>query len=177
MPLARVLRFRLPWLLFGLAAALLAAAVIGQFQAVLVKYVILAAFMHPVAAASALAGQQTLTVLLGSLATGEMDLRRTWRVIGRQAAIGLINGLVVGAVLGLTALAIERSPVLAGILFTAGTVSLLISSTCGAVVPLLLRRLNLDPALGSSVLVVAIADISGFLCFLGLASSLIVRLT
>ena len=176
MPLPRVLRFRLPWLLFGLVAALVAAAAIGQFQEVLVGYVILAAFMHPVAAAGALAGQQTLTVLLGSLATGEMDLRRTWRVIGRQAAVGLINGVVVGVVLAAVALAVERNPALAGVLFVAGTVSLLISSTFGAALPLLLRRLGLDPALGSSVLVVAVADISGFLCFLGLASALAPRL-
>ncbi|NIA01736.1 MAG: hypothetical protein GWO83_01155 [Bacteroidia bacterium] len=176
MPLTRVLRFRLPWLLFGLAAALVAAAVIGQFQEVLAKYVILAAFMHPVAATSALAGQQTLTVLLGSLATGEMDLRRTWRVIGRQAAVGLVNGIVAGSVLAAAALFWERSWRLSAVLFVASTLSLLISSTVGALVPLILRRLNLDPALGSSVLVVAIADISGFVCFLGLASVLISRL-
>jgi magnesium transporter len=177
MPLARILRFRLPWLLFGLAAALVAATMIGQFQEVLAKYVILAAFMHPVAATSALAGQQTLTVLLGSLATGEMDLRRTWRVIGRQAIVGLVNGIAVGVILAMAALFWERSWALSGVLFVASTTSLLISSTVGALVPLLLRRLNLDPALGSSVLVVAIADISGFVCFLGLASTLIGRLT
>ncbi len=176
MPLTRVLRFRLPWLLFGLAAALVAAAVIGQFQEVLAKYVILAAFMHPVAATSALAGQQTLTVLLGSLATGEMDLRRTWRVIGRQAAVGLVNGIVAGSILAVAALFWERSWRLSAVLFVASTLSLLISSTVGALVPLILRKLNLDPALGSSVLVVAIADISGFVCFLGLASVLISRL-
>jgi len=176
MPLARILRFRLPWLLFGLAAALVAAAVISQYQEILAKYVILAAFMHPVAAISALAGQQTLTVLLGSLATGEMDLRRTWRVIGKQATVGLINGVVVGSVLALAALIWERSPALAGILFVASTASLLVSSTVGALVPLMLWRLNLDPALGSSVLVVAVADISGFVCFLSLASMLIPRL-
>jgi len=177
MPLARILRFRLPWLLFGLAAALVAAITIGQFQEVLAKYVLLAALMHPVAAASALAGQQTLTVLLGSMATGEMDLHRTWRVIGRQATLGLVNGIVVGAILAMAALFWERSWALSGVLFVASTTSLLISSTVGALVPLLLRRLNLDPALGASVLVVAIADISGFVCFLGLASILIGRLT
>lgn len=176
MPLARILRFRLPWLLFGLAAALVAAATIGQFQEVLAKYVVLAALMHPVAATSALAGQQTLTVLLGSLATGETDLRRTWRVIGRQAVVGLVNGLVVGVILAAAALLWERNLVLSGVLFVASTISLLISSTVGALVPLMLRRLNLDPALGSSVLVVAVADICGFVSFLGLASILIARL-
>ena len=171
-PLARILRFRLPWLLAGLIGALVAAGVIGQFQAVLAKYVILAAFMHPVAATSALAGQQTLTVLLGSLATGEMDLRRTWRVIARQASVGLINGVIVGSILALAALLWERNLVLSGVLLVASTISLFISSMAGALIPLMLRRLNLDPALGSSVLVVAIADITGFLSFLGLASLL-----
>jgi magnesium transporter len=175
-PLKRVLRFRVPWLLSGLAAALVAAILISQFQETLAKYVILAAFMHPVAAASALAGQQTLTVLLGSLATREMDLRRTWSVIGRQAAVGLVNGIIVGSILAVAALIWERNLVLGGILFVASTLSLVISSAAGAVLPLLLRRFDLDPALGSSVLVVGIADITGFLCFLGLASTLVERL-
>ena len=175
-PLTSILRFRLPWLLSGLAAALVAATIIGQFQEMLAKYIVLAALMHPVAATGALAGQQTLTVMLGSLATGEMDLRRTWRVIGRQATVGLVNGSVVGTSLAVSALLWEKSLVLSAILFIAGTTSLLISSAVGAVVPLVLRRLDLDPALGSSVLVVAIADITGFSCFLGLASMFAARL-
>ena len=66
----------------------------------------------------------------------------------------------------------ERNLVLSGVLLVASTTSLFISSTAGALIPLMFRRLNLDPALGSSVLVVAIADITGFLSFLGLASLL-----
>ena len=84
--------------------------------------------------------------------------------------------MVVGLILGASALLWERNLVLSGVLFVASTISLLISSTVGALVPLLLRRLTLDPALGSSVLVVAVADICGFVTFLGLASILIARL-
>jgi magnesium transporter len=175
-PFDRALRLRLPWLLLGLTAACVAAWVISLFQDILLKYVLLAAFMHPIAASSAWAGQQTLTVLLGGLATGDLDLRRTWRVVARQIGLGLLNGLATGALLAFIALLWERNVLLSLILLVAQIVSLSAASAVGASLPLMLRRFGADPALASSVLVVAVSDLIGLTVFLGLAALLATHL-
>jgi magnesium transporter len=167
---------RLPWLLVNLTTAFLAAFVVSQFQATIAKYVVLAVFMPIVAGMGGNAGTQTLTVMVRALALGEMDLRRAGGVLLRQTAVGLMNGLGTGVVLGLVALVWERNPVLAGVLCFAATVNLTVAGFFGAGVPLVLRRLNLDPALGSSILVTTATDVCGFLAFLGTATLLLSRL-
>jgi magnesium transporter len=119
------------------------------------------------------AGSQTLTVLVRGLALGDMELRRTGAVLGRQTLVGLINGLVTGVLLGLVALAWEQNLLLAGVLAFAETVNLTVAGFAGAAVPLALRRLNLDPALGSSIFVTTATDVGGFLFFLGTATLLL----
>ena len=172
----RSVRLRLPWLLVNLATAFLAAFVVSQFEATISKYVVLAVFMPIVAGMGGNAGTQTLTVMVRALALGEMDVRRAGGVLLRQTAVGLMNGLGTGLVLGLVALAWERNPVLAAVLFFAETVNLTIAGFFGAGVPLVLRRLNLDPALGSSIFVTTATDVCGFLAFLGTATLLLSRL-
>ncbi len=175
-PAVRSVRLRLPWLLVNLATAFLAAAVVSQFEATISKYVVLAVFMPIVAGMGGNAGTQTLTVMVRALALGEMDMRRAGGVLLRQTLVGLMNGAATGVVLGLVALAWERNAVLAGILFFSETVNLTIAGFFGAGVPLVLRRLNLDPALGSSIFVTTATDVSGFLAFLGTATLLLSRL-
>jgi magnesium transporter len=169
----RSVRLRLPWLLINLATAFLAAWVVSLFQATIAKYVVLAVFMPIVAGMGGNAGTQTLTVLVRGLALGEMEMRRSSSVVLRQALVGLLNGLGTGAVLGLCALAWERNAVLAAILAFAETVNLTLAGFFGALVPLALRRLGLDPALGSSIFVTTATDVGGFLSFLGTATLLI----
>ena len=169
-------RLRLPWLLVNLTTAFLAAFVVSQFQETIAKYVVLAVFMPIVAGMGGNAGTQTLTVMVRALALGEMDIRRAGGVLLRQTAVGLMNGLGTGIVLGLVALVWERNAVLAGVLFFAATVNLTIAGFFGAGVPLVLRRFNLDPALGSSILVTTATDVCGFLAFLGTATLLLSRL-
>jgi len=169
----RSVRLRLPWLLVNLGTAFLAAGVVSLFQAAIAKYVILAVFMPIVAGMGGNAGAQTLTVLVRGMALGEMDLRRPGAVLGRQTAIGLLNGLLTGAVLALVALAWERNPILAAVLAFAETVNLTVAGFAGAAVPLALRRFGLDPALGSSIFVTTATDVGGFLAFLGTATLLL----
>ena len=175
-PAVRSARLRLPWLLVNLATAFLAAAVVSQFEATISKYVVLAVFMPIVAGMGGNAGTQTLTVMVRALALGEMDMRRAGGVLLRQTLVGLMNGVATGLVLGLVALVWERNPVLAGILFFAETVNLTIAGFFGAGVPLVLRRLDLDPALGSSIFVTTATDVCGFLAFLGTATLLLSHL-
>lgn len=172
-PAARSVRLRLPWLLVNLGTAFLAASVVGLFLGTIEKYAVLAMFMPIVAGLGGNAGTQTLTVMVRGLALGEMDLRRTATVLARQATIGLSNGFLTGLVLALISWAWERNGVLALILLFAATVNLTVAGLFGAAVPLVLRRLRLDPALGSSIFVTTATDVSGFLAFLGTASYLI----
>ncbi len=172
----RSVRLRLPWLLINLCTAFIAAGVVSQFEATISKYVVLAVFMPIVAGMGGNAGTQTLTVMVRALALGEMDVRRAGGVLLRQTLVGFMNGAATGVVLGLVALVWERNPVLAGILLFAETVNLTIAGFFGAGVPLVLRRLKLDPALGSSIFVTTATDVCGFLAFLGTATLLLSRL-
>jgi len=172
-PPVRSVRLRLPWLLVNLCTAFLAAWVVSNFQETIAKYVVLAVFMPIVAGMGGNAGTQTLTVMVRGIALGEMNLRRSGPMLGRQTLVGLMNGLATGIILGLCALAWERNPVLAGVLAFAETVNLTVAGFFGAAVPLVLKRLKLDPALGSSIFVTTATDVGGFLSFLGTATLLL----
>jgi magnesium transporter len=169
----RSVRLRLPWLAINLATAFLAAFVVSLFQETIAKYVVLAVFMPIVAGMGGNAGTQTLTVLVRGLALGEMELRRAGAVLGRQTLVGLLNGLATGVLLGLVALAWERNLVLAAVLAFAETINLTVAGFAGAAVPLALRRVGLDPALGSSIFVTTATDVGGFVAFLGTATLLL----
>ncbi len=172
----RSVRLRLPWLLVNLATAFLAASVVSLFQDTIAKYVALAVFMPIVAGMGGNAGTQSLTVMVRGLALGEMDLRQASTVVGRQALVGLLSGLTTGALLALVAWIWERNAVLSAILLFAQTVNLFVAGLFGAAVPLVLRRLGLDPALGSSIFVTTATDCCGFFAFLGAATLLVERL-
>jgi len=173
----RSVRLRLPWLLVNLATAFLAAGVVSLFQGTIAKYVVLAVFMPIVAGMGGNAGTQTLTIMVRGLALGELDYLRPAAVVLRQATVGLLNGLVTGSLLAAVAMVWERSWTLAGTLFLAQTVNLAVAGLFGAAVPLTLKRLQLDPALGSSIFVTTATDVCGFLAFLGTATLLLSTLT
>ncbi len=172
-PALRSVRLRLPWLLINLCTAALAASVVSHYQETIAKYVLLAVFMPIVAGMGGNAGTQTLTVLVRSLALGEMELRSALPVLGRQTLIGLMSGLLTGAILATVVMLWEGNLVLAGVLAFAQTMNLTVAGFAGAGVPLALKRLGLDPALGSSILVTTATDVGGFLLFLGTATLLL----
>jgi magnesium transporter len=172
-PALRSVRLRLPWLLINLATAFLAAGVVSLYQESIAKYVVLAVFMPIVAGMGGNAGAQTLTVLVRGMALGEMDLRRPGAVLGRQTLIGCSTDSLTGVVLAAVALVWERNALLAGVLAFAETVNLTVAGFAGAAVPLALRRMRLDPALGSSIFVTTATDVGGFFAFLGTATLLL----
>lgn len=176
-PLGRSLSLRLPTLGLSLIGACLAAWVIGSYQEVIAKYAVLVAFMHIIGATGGHTARQTLTVLVAGLTTGEMSLRRTWRVVSGQSLLGLSSGLLTGLVLATVAFLVERNAWLAGIVLVAQTVNQFVAALIASVTPLLFRRLGLDPTLGSSAVVVTVADVFGFASFLALATFLAERLT
>jgi magnesium transporter len=176
-PVRVSVRQRLPWLYVNLFTAFLAAGVIGLFEGTIQRLAVLAAFQSIVAGQGGNAGTQTLTVVVRSLALDEIELRDVWRVILKELAVGLLNGLAIGAAVGAFAYLTHGSPVLGLIIGVSMVGNMLAAGFAGALIPLLLKKLKLDPALGSGVIVTTVTDVVGFGLFLGLATIFIQWLT
>ena len=172
-PLYRSVKLRIPWLMFNLLTALLVATTVHQFSDTISQYVALAVMMPVVGLLGGNAGNQSLTVVVRALALGEIDLGQHWKVLLKELAVGLCNGLMVGLVIGSIAYFWYQNIWLAFILVIAMTANLLIAGLFGSMVPIILRKLNLDPALGSSIFVTTATDAGGFFIFLGLATLLL----
>lgn len=176
-PVRVSVRQRLPWLYVNLLTAFLAAGVISLFQRTIEQLAVLAAFQSIVAGQGGNAGTQALTVVVRSLALGEIELRDVWRILLKEVGVGALNGLAVGAAVGTFAFITQGSPLLGLIIAVAMAGNMLAAGLAGALVPLSLKRLKLDPALGSGVIVTTVTDVVGFGLFLGLATVFIQWLT
>ena len=172
-PLRNSLRRRLPWLYFNLATVLLAALVISLFESTIVKVVALAVFLPVVAGQGGIGGTQTATLVVRSMALGEVPGTLGLRLLTRELALSLINGLLLGVVVGLVAYAWKGNYMLGVVLGLAMLGNMLVAGLAGAGVPLLLRHLRMDPAVSSAVFVTTFTDIMGFLLFLGLAAAFV----
>ncbi|MCR9141958.1 MAG: magnesium transporter [bacterium] len=168
-PLLRSSLQRIGWLGLNLATAFLSAAVIGLFETTINQKVILAALMPIVAGMGGNAGAQSMALVIRNIALGELSQGNTARTLRREALIGLINGLSIGALTGLAVFAFTGELALGGVIFLALLFNLVVAATAGTLVPVFLRRINIDPAIGSSILVTTCTDVMGFLAFLGFA--------
>jgi len=168
-----IVRLRSSWLLVNLVTAFLSASVIALFEDTIERIAILAMLFPIVAGLGGNAGTQTLTVTVRALATQKLNTGNTWRLIGREALVGICNGLVLGCVTGVLVGLIFNRPelglVIAGGMLANQTVAALV----GIAIPLGLDRLSIDPAIASSVFVTAMTDATGFFAFLGLATWLL----
>ncbi|WP_210528026.1 magnesium transporter [Rubellimicrobium arenae] len=164
------IRGRLPWLLVNLGTAGLAALVISRFEGTIQALVALATLMPIVASMGGNAGTQSLTVAVRALATRDLTRSNAWRVIRREAAVGLLNGLVLALVLGGMTVLLFGSPALGAVIASALIVNLIAAALAGVFVPLLLERIGVDPALASGTFVTTVTDVVGFFSFLGLAT-------
>ncbi|MCX7305079.1 MAG: magnesium transporter [Hyphomicrobiales bacterium] len=163
-------RSRVPWLLVNLATAFVSASVISQFGATIEQMVALAALMPIVASLGGNAGTQTMTVTVRALATKDLDIYNAGRVIRREVMVGLLNGILIAAVIGVIAAAWFQNVDLGYVIAAAMIVNMLAAALGGILIPLLLDRLGADPAIASSVFTTMITDVIGFLAFLSLAS-------
>ncbi len=161
---------RAVWLAINLATALLASSVISLFQGTIEKVVALAVLMPVVASMGGIAGTQSLTILIRAMAMGQINDRNQLWLVGRESLIGLINGILWAAVVAITASLWFDDFTLGLIIACAMLINLVTAGFSGAGLPLLLQRLNIDPALAGGVLVTTVTDIVGFLTFLGLAT-------
>ncbi len=167
------LRRRLPWLYINLATAFLAAVVISLFESTIVRVVALAAFLPVVAGQGGVGGTQTVTLVVRSMALGELASRSGIRLLLRELALGLANGVLLGVVVGVVAFAWKGNYMLGLVLGLAMLGNMLVAALAGAGVPLLLRRLKMDPAVSSAVFVTTFTDVIGFVLFLGLAAAFV----
>lgn len=175
-PVSRSLRFRHPWLQINLATCFVAAAVVAMFQHTLDRVVILAAFLPVLAGQSGNTGCQALAVTLRGLTLGDLKACDERLLILKEGLLGLINGMLVGITAGLGMLAYARisgnpdGTSLAFVVWVSMVVSCVVSGVAGAVIPLLLRRLGLDPATASSIFLTTATDVVSMGVFLGLAA-------
>ncbi|MGH7322506.1 MAG: magnesium transporter [Candidatus Rokuibacteriota bacterium] len=170
---ARALRRRFVWLLVNLPTALLAASVVGLFEESIRTMAVLAVFMPIVAGIGGNAGIQTFTVIVRALALGDVTLANTRKVLAREVLIGLANGVGIGLVAGVIAYLWKGKALLGLILGLAMIANMLVAGLAGTLIPLALRRLGVDPAVATGVMVTALTDSFGFLSFLGLATLLL----
>ena len=169
-PLINSLRHRVPWLYINLATAFLAALVISLFESTIASVVALAAFLPVVAGQGGIGGTQTVTLVVRSMALGELPSRIGFRLLVRELALGVVNGILLGVVVGVAAFAWKSNAMLGFVLGFAMMGNMIVGALAGAGVPLLLRRLRMDPAVSSAVFVTTFTDVLGFLMFLGLAA-------
>ena len=167
----QAVRSRLPWLYVNLFTAFFAGAVVLAFEETIGQLVVLAAIMPIVAGLGGSAGTQALAVTVRRIALGLIHARSGLALVGKEMLVGVINGLAIGAVVGLVTVATGRPWELGAVVTLAMWGSLIVAATVGAAVPLVLQRAGVDPAVASSGFVTAVTDIAGFFILLGLAAT------
>ena len=168
---------RLPWLYLNLLTALASALVIGFFENTIQMVIALAVFMPVVAAIGGNAGSQTLTLIVRGMALGEVTFENSKKALYNQIVVGIFNGVAVGVVIGVIAYLWKGMPVLGLVLGLAMIINVFAGTLIGTLIPLSLKWLKADPALGSHIFVTAFTDAFGFFAFLGLATIFLKLLT
>ncbi len=163
-------RQRFPWLAVNLVTAILASGVISLFEDVIAGLVALAVLMPIVASMGGNAGTQSLTVAVRSIATRDLTGSNVWRVIRREVLVGLLNGIVFAIVMGAIGWAWFGTPMLGVVIAVAMVINLVVAGLAGTVIPVLLEKAGIDPALASGAFVTTVTDVIGFFAFLGLAA-------
>ena len=166
----QTIKSRFGWLLINLFTAIAASFVIGIFEASLKQIVALAILMPIVASMGGNAGTQTLTVAVRALALREITRANALRVIGKEFAVGAINGLIFAVIIGTIASYWFQMPLLGFVIAAAMILNLIIACLSGILIPLILDKTGIDPAIASTVVLTTITDIFGFFTFLGLGS-------
>jgi magnesium transporter len=170
-------RRRLPWLLLNLATAFVAAGVVSRFVTTISDVTALAVFMPIVAGHGGNAGIQTITLVVRQIALGEVALRDARHVLVKEMSVGLIQGVSFGVIVGLIAWIWWDNPWLGLVVGLAMLLNLLVAGFSGALIPLGLRWLRLDPAVASGIFLTTFTDVLGFFFLLGLGTLLLSQLT
>ena len=165
---------RASWLGINLFTAIAASLVIGLFQDTLQSMVALAVLMPIVASMGGNAGTQTLTVVVRQLALGDISTGDAVRIIKKEVLISLGNGLVFALIIGIIASLWFHTDLLGVVIALSMIINLLMAGFFGAIIPLFLKKMDIDPAIGSTVILTTVTDVVGFFSFLGLASYILI---
>jgi magnesium transporter len=174
--LPEALRSRLPWLVINLATAVLAAACVAKFSATIEAIVALAAINPIIAGMGGNAGTQSLTLIVRGIALGELDKENGKKIFFKEFGVGLLSGAVIGAIVAVGCQIFYHNWYLGLVTFLAMVGNMVVATVTGFLVPVILKKVNIDPALASTVFVTTFTDCCGFLLFLGLATAFLPKL-
>ena len=169
-PPARAARRRIVWLGLNLITAFVAALAINIFQDAIDKIVYLAVLMPIVASMGGVAATQTLTIVLRGLTLEQISSSNLGWLFKRELAVAILNGIILSLIISLVTYVWFNELILSTLIAAAMIINLLSSVVAGVFVPIILRRLNQDPAIAGSVIVTTVTDVVGFVSFLGLAT-------
>lgn len=169
-PVPRSAATRGIWLGINLLTAFLASAFIGIFEATLQQVVALAVLMPVVASMGGIAGSQTLTLIVRGLALGQITRSNLKSLLSKELKVGVLNGVLWALVIGAITLWWFQNPMLGVVIACAIILNILMAALSGVLIPVLLDKLKIDPALSGSVILTTVTDIAGFVAFLGLGT-------
>ena len=164
---------RLPWLILNLGTAFLASAVIRHYESTIDRLAVLSAYMVIIAGMGGNAATQALAVTVRRISLYDLTDKQAYRTVLKEFTVGLINGAVTGIIVFLFAFLFDGNQLLGLVIFLAMTGNLIIAGVTGASIPLILKRIGIDPAIASSIIITTFTDVFGFLLLLGLASKLL----
>jgi magnesium transporter len=164
---------RLPWLIINLGTAFLASAVVRHYEQTLDQLAILSAYMVIIAGMGGNAATQALAVTVRRISLYDLTDNQAYRTVLKEFTVGLINGAVTGLIVFGFAYMFDANPMLGFVIFLAMTGNLVIAGITGSSIPLVLKRVGIDPAIASSIIITTFTDVFGFLLLLGLASKLL----
>ena len=169
-PVIKSAKSRAIWLCINLITAFAASAFIGIFEATIEQVVALAVLMPIVASMGGIAGSQTLTLMIRGLALGQVAKGNRFILFKKELYVGIFNGVIWASVIGIAAALWFKSPELGVVISLAILFNIIAAAMSGVVIPIILNRLKLDPALSGSVILTTVTDIVGFVSFLGLGT-------
>lgn len=164
---------RLPWLILNLGTAFLAASIIRHFNDILEHLLVLTAYMTMIAGMGGNAATQALAVTIRRISLNDISDKQAYQTILKEFLVGLTNGAVNGSIVFLAAIIFDGNPLLGLVIFLAMTGNMIIAGIAGSSIPLFLKRVGVDPAVASSIIITTFTDVFGFLLLLGLASNLL----
>lgn len=170
------IRSRLPWLLVNLVTAILASATVSLFDATISKVVALAVFMPLVTGMGGNAGTQTLTLIIRGIALGEIDYENKKEILRKEFLVGVLHGAALGLIVAILGGLWEGNAVFGLVIGVAMFLNMVIAALSGFFIPLLLKKMGIDPALASAVFVTTMTDVLGFFFFLGFATLMLTYL-
>jgi len=170
-PVVKSAQRRALWLGVNLATAFLAASVVDIFQTTLDKIVLLAVLMPVVPSMGGVAGSQSLTIITRAIALGQIDRSNARRILRKELLVGILNGIGWAVVVSVATYVWFDEWLIGGVIGAAMFINLIVAALAGFVIPLTLKRMNIDPALAGGVVLTTVTDVIGYMAFLGLGGA------